>query len=216
MILTRVANWYGRFWALAKGLGLTLCLALAAPAALASEASDAITAFHDRLLTTMQNSSKWDYRQRYDYLLPAVEDTFNTPAMMQLASATYWRKFSDEERRDLSAAFTEFTVANYASRFNGYSGQKFVTLGEEEAKNGRVLVRTRLERNKSSPINIDYMMSPAADGSYGVIDVFLDGKYSELSLRRSEFSPILRNQGFTGLLALLKTKVQRLEAGAAR
>ncbi|HXV74080.1 MAG TPA: ABC transporter substrate-binding protein [Sphingomonadales bacterium] len=207
---------YGRFWAAAKAMALALALGMVAAPASASQASDVITAFHEKLLTAMRNASAWDYRERYDYLMPAVEATFNTPAMMKLASSSYWRKFSDEEREELSTAFTEFTVANYASRFNGYSGQAFVTAEEKEMKNGRVLVKTRLERGKSAPISIDYMMSPNPDGTFEVIDVFLDGKYSELSLRRSEFSPTLRNQGFTGLLALLKNKVNSLEADAAR
>ena len=216
MIRNARAALYGRFWALAKGVGLALALVFGASAALASPASDTIAAFHQSLLTAMQNAATWDYRERYDFLMPAVEKTFNTPAMMQLASSTSWRKFSDQEKSELSQAFTEFTVANYASRFNGYSGQQFVTAGEQEMKNGRVLVKTRLERSKAAPIAIDYMMSPGRDGTFAVIDVFLDGKYSELSLRRSEFSPILRNQGFTGLLTLLKNKVKSLEADAAR
>jgi phospholipid transport system substrate-binding protein len=215
MIRSALTALYGRFWAAAKGFALALALVLAPPAAFASDAADTISVFHETLLTTMRNASKWDYQQRYDYLFPAVEKTFNTRAMMQIASGPYWKSFSEEERAALTDAFTKFTVANYASRFNGYSGQKFVTGSEQPTKNNRVLVHSKLERTKDVPISIDYMMSPEG-GGYRVIDVFLEGKYSELSLRRSEFSPILRDQGFTGLLGLLKTKVERLEADAAR
>lgn len=206
---------YGSFFRAATALALAFMMIVAAkPFASASPATDAINAFHEKLLMTMQNSGNWDYHQRYTYLLPAVEKTFNVAVMMQLASSTHWRIFTDEEKLQLVKAFTEFTVANYASRFNGYSGQSFVTVGERSDKNGRVLVQTRLERTKAAPIAIDYMLSPNKDGTFKVIDVFLDGKYSELSMRRSEFSPTLRDHGFAGLLSLLQNKVNHLELDA--
>lgn len=207
---------YGIFLRAGTVLALAfVMLVTAAPFASASSATDAINAFHAKLLMTMQNSGNWDYHQRYTYLLPVVETTFNMTVMVQLASSTHWHKFTDEEKFQLVKAFTEFTVANYASRFNGYSGQSFVAVGERPDKNGRVLVQTRLERTKAPPIAIDYMLSPSKDGTFKVIDVFLDGKYSELSMRRSEFSPTLRDHSFAGLLSLLQNKVNHLELDAA-
>lgn len=198
-----------------KGLAGAFVLTLVfAQGAVASDATDAIDAFHADLLTAMQNAKAWGFEVRRDYLAEPVRVTFNSQIMVRLASSSYWKSFSEQQQAELSEAFYQFTLVNYASRFKGYSGQEFVTLEETPMKKGRVLVSTELIKSAGDAIQIAYVMYPDGDGNYQVIDVYLDGKFSELSQRRSEFSPILRDRGFTGLLSLLKAKVTSLEAEA--
>lgn len=203
---------YGTFWTSVKGLALAaLAVVFMAQGAFASEATEVIEAFHEHLLTTMKKADDWDYRERRDYLKGPVAETFNPEIMVHLASSNrYWNEFSEEERTELAKAFEAFTLANYASRFTGFSGQEFVTEGEEEMRGKRLMVKTKL-LNKGDEIYLNYVMYPDEDGNYRVIDVFQRGSVSELAIRKSEFSPILRDQGFTGLLSLLKEKVKRLE-----
>ena len=206
---------YGRFLHGLKGLAgaFVLTLLFSTPAA-ASEATDAINTFHADLLTTMQNAKAWGFEVRRDYLAGPVRVTFNSEIMVRLASSSYWKTFSEQQQAELAEAFYQFTLATYASRFKGYSGQEFVTTGETPMKKGRILVSTNLIKSAGDSIQIAYVMYPNADENYQVIDIYLDGKFSELSQRRSEFGPILRDQGFTGLLSLLKEKVIALEAEA--
>ena len=114
--------------------------------------------------------------------------------MVRLASTgRYWKTFTPEEQAALGEAFLNFTLSNYASRFKGYSGQEFVTLSEEPMRGTRVMVKTKL-LNKGEEIILNYVLYPDADGGYRVIDVFQRGSVSELAIRKSEFSPILRDQ----------------------
>jgi len=185
-----------------------------AGSAAASEATDLVETFHENLLTTMQNAKAWGFEVRREFLSAPVRDTFNSGIMVRLASGPNWKKFSDQEKADLSEAFYQFSLATYASRFKGYSGQAFVTVEEIPMQKGRVLVSTKLVKEKGEEIMIGYVVYPNGDGKMQVIDVYLEGKHSELAQRRSEFSPIIRDQGFTGLLSLLKQKVVNLEAEA--
>lgn len=206
---------YGRFLRLLKGLVTAFALVcLSASGAAASEATSLVEAFHENLLTTMQNAKVWGFEKRRDYLSDPVRETFNSGIMVQLASGPNWKKFSDQQKADLTEAFYQFSLATYASRFKGYSGQQFVTIEEIPMRKGRVLVSTKLVKAKGDEIMIGYVVNPNRDGSYQVIDIYLKGKHSELAQRRSEFSPIIRDQGFTGLLSLLKQKVLNLEAEA--
>lgn len=214
MIRSPAREIYGRFCALAKGLALAVALALLAHPALAGKPAEAITEFHDKLLNTMQHADEWNFEERREYLAPAVKETFNTRVMMRLAASSFWNLFSEEQKESLVDSFHDFTVSTYASRFKGYSGQEFEIVNEQDLKGGRVLVSTNLVKSNGEKIAINYVMMPDGEDGYQVIDIFLEGKVSELSLRRSEFSPILRDKGFTGLVSLLKTKVESLEAEA--
>ncbi len=50
------------------------------------------------------------------------------------------------------------------------------------------------------------------DGESNDIDVFLKGTISEVATRRSDFSAIMRNQGFDALIAAIDDKVRKLRA----
>ncbi len=206
---------YGTFLPLVKGLSLAGLMVFALMSeAFATPATDAIDEFHANLLETMKNAESWGYQKRREFLSGPVAETFNADLMVRLASTkVYWSKFTPEEQAELGRAFLEFTLSNYASRFKGFSGQEFVTLEEAPMRGTRVLVKTKLI-NGEEEIHLDYVMYPDADGSYRVIDVFQRGAVSELAIRKSEFSPILRDQGFTGLLSLLKQMVDKLEQEA--
>jgi phospholipid transport system substrate-binding protein len=45
-----------------------------------------------------------------------------------------------------------------------------------------------------------------------VIDVYLDGKYSELALKRSEYGSVIKNDGIQALIRRLDEKAAQLAA----
>jgi phospholipid transport system substrate-binding protein len=52
-------------------------------------------------------------------------------------------------------------------------------------------------------------------GSWRIVDVLLDGKFSELARQKSEFAAVLRSGGADDLAALLQDKIARFEADAS-
>jgi len=50
------------------------------------------------------------------------------------------------------------------------------------------------------------------DGTWKVIDVFLNGTVSELALRRSEYSSALKRNGFASLVTLVEEKIEDLKS----
>ncbi len=170
-----------------------------------------IERFHAELLIVMQNSGDWDYRARRDRLAPSVVEMFDSGSMTRIASGRYWKTFEDDQKSALTAAFRAFTLANYAARFNGYSGQVFETTGETRRDDRHSFVRTRLIVSDGEAIRIDYLMR-LTGRKWRIIDVFVEGRFSELAVRRSEFAPVLRDRGFPGLIEVLRNKVSELEA----
>ena len=100
-------------------------------------------------------------------------------------------------------------IANYAGNFDGYSGQTFETLGEEESTHGTMLVRSRLVDPDGETTQLNYRLRPV-DGEWKIIDVYLNGTVSELALRRSEYSSLIKREGFDSLIVALNEKITNL------
>ena len=130
-------------------LGLVSCLALAPLAARAQDASAdpavaPIRAFYDTLLAAMKDADKLGVRGRYDKLAPAIRSTFDLAAMTRIAVGADWSAIAPEQQNALTEAFARMTIATYASRFDGYSGERFEVDGASEPRNTGRLVKSRL------------------------------------------------------------------------
>ena len=63
--------------------------------------------------------------ERYRRLEPVIKQVFGLPLMTRLSVGPEWANFSPEQQKALIAAFSRFTIANYAHNFRDFSGQKF-------------------------------------------------------------------------------------------
>jgi len=165
------------------------------------------------LLDVMQQADELGYEGRHRQLAPVLEASYDFPFMARVASGASWRDMSAEQQSDLVALFTEMSIASYAARFDGYGGEKFEILGESEGPRDAVVVESRLLRPDDEPVGLNYVMRDQ-DGVWRIVDVLLDGKFSELARQKAEFAAVLRNGGVTDLKALLQEKIASLEAGA--
>jgi phospholipid transport system substrate-binding protein len=197
-------------------LATTACLAVAvsvATPAWAAEPATTIDAFYAVLLSVMKDSTKLGFKGRRDKLAPAVRQAFDLPLMTRLTVGLQWANLSPAEQQQLVTAFSEFSIANYASQFDDYSGERFeVDPKADPAPGNDQVVHTKLLQPKDKPVQLDYLMRQV-QGGWRVIDVFLSGTISQLAARRSEFSAILRQDGPQGLVAVLKQKTAALAGG---
>ncbi len=169
-----------------------------------------IGGLNETLLDVMKRAEALGIEGRYQALEPRIEETFDLQRMIRVAAGSQWTKASPEERVRLLDAFTRLTVSTYASRFNGYSGESFETLGERPGPRDSVLVDTRIIRTDGPPVALNYVLRNKGD-RWRVIDILLDGKVSELAMRRSEY----RNLGggkAGGLADKLGAKAEELMA----
>ena len=184
--------------------------AAAAASGAKAEAPEArIDRFHEALLGVMKQAKDLDVRQRYEVLEPIVKETFSLPLMIRLASGSHWTKGSDAEREKLLDAFERMSVATYADRFDGYSGETFETLGTKPGPQGTTLVDTRLVRTNDEPVSLVYVMREV-QGEWRVVDVLLESGISELARYRSDYSKILRDRGIAGLVGELQAKTAKM------
>src|SRR5690348_7466228 len=123
-----------------------LCLfsTFAAAAEPAGPATPVVEKLHGALLQAMKGGAKMGFAGRKALLDPVVREAYDLPAMARVATGAAWAKFSDDEKRQVGEAFSDWTVATYAAQFKDYGGESFVTKGETEGARGRHAVDTEL------------------------------------------------------------------------
>jgi len=184
-----------------------------APTAKSSAPTMVVDALHEKLISVMKNADTLGYDGRFERLEPVINELFDIPFMAEKSIGRHWKAVEEENRARLLTTFEHFTVANYAGRFTGYSGQFFETLKEQESKYGTVLVYSRLVSENGETVQLNYRLRPAKGGGWKIIDVLLNGTISELALRRSEYSSLIKREGFAALMTALNKRIEDLAEG---
>jgi phospholipid transport system substrate-binding protein len=198
-------------WRFLVVLGALLALAL--PGAAEGDAPRVrIEGLHEALLGVMQNAETLGYEGRAKRLTPVIPEYFDIEFMAQKSVGRHWKKATEADRQRFLDTFRRFMVANYAGQFDGFSGQRFVTRGEEPARKETMLVKSVLLNPDDDDVELNYRMRQV-EGTWKIIDVYLDGTVSELALRRSEFSGIVKREDFDALIAAIDARVAALAAG---
>ncbi len=197
-------RWIPAFAGMALVFLLTLFLSFPAVAAPKS-ASDVIKNFYAQLVDVMKQGQQLGFSGRYKKLDPAVEQAYNMPLMTKLAVGLGWNNATPAEQQQLTKAFTQFSVANYASRFTAYNGEQFSVTGEDQTDGGKI-VRTTLKPQTADAVALNYLMKQDDTGNWRIVDVFINGTISELATRRAEFSSVIQNDGIDALVNSLDNK----------
>lgn len=168
-------------------------------------AAPVIDHFHSVLVDVMKNAETLGLEGRREKLAPVLDATYDFPAMAQRSLSTGWAKLDQSQRERFISVFRAMTLRTYATRFDGYDGERFETMGEEPSIAGTVIVRSMLHTSNED-IHLDYRLRPTQAG-FRVIDVYLSGTVSELALRRAEYTSVLERDGFEALVSALEKKV---------
>lgn len=168
-----------------------------------------VNSLDQSLIDVMRQAKQLGYNGRYAKLEPVLRQAFDIRYMTQLAVGPGWSTLSQDQQDRLADAFGKFITATYARRFDGYSGERFETLGEKPIGQA-TMVQTRLVKSNGEAIALNYVARQNG-GHWQVVDVYLTGTISELAQRRSEFSAVFQRAGYDGLLAALQQKAAQAE-----
>ena len=187
---------------------------LAAPPARGDDAAAAavIEGFDETLLSVMKDAKTLGYQGRYDRLAPVVERTYDFDFMARFVLGAGWQDLSPVDQQRWVTAFSQATIATYAGRFTGWGGEQFKMLGQESAPQDTVFVKTMVDRPDVDDVDLTYRMRKT-DAGWRIVDVYQKGTVSELALRRSEYSAVLKRDGFEKLLQTVAAKTADYASG---
>jgi len=185
---------------LLAGASLTFGSAVAQDAA----PTAVVERFHATIITNMKNGKALGFDGRTAKLTPVVKETFDIPTMARISTGAAWGKMSEAEHADIIAAFTAWTVANYAGNFSAFDGESFETKNQSpDDGKGNILVNTLLKPNGMAPVAFNYRMQKIG-GSWKVVDIYLDGAISQLATFRAQFAAVLKQGSAADLVAHMK------------
>lgn len=170
-----------------------------------------VETYYATLDKVLRNAKALGFAGRYKALDPAIAASFDIPFMARVAVGHYWRKFADDQKAGMARRMHGLSVATYASRFKSYAGERFEVLASATTARGDVLVRTRIVRGNGKAVKINYLLRKRAK-DWRIIDVHLKGTISELARWRADFSAVLRDKGYAGLVAAIDRKIALLKS----
>jgi phospholipid transport system substrate-binding protein len=161
------------------------------------------------LLEAMKKADQLGYAGRYTLLEPVIKDSFALPFMAMQTLGRYGKNLKDEERELFVKKYTEWTIATYAGRFDGYSGEKFEVVSETGPVQGTVTVTSKLIKQNGEEVVFHYLLRKT-DRMWRIVDIRILG-VSQLALTRAQFTGIMKLNGVRELISTLQEKIRGFE-----
>jgi len=165
----------------------------------------AIAKFNASVLESMKKADKLGYQGRYKLLEPVIKDVFALSFMGSRAMGRHWKKLTPAQQNLYMKTYSAWTVATYAARFDGYSGEKFTISRSSQIDSSTVAVSSSiLNPDGKSVVEFKYIMRRIS-GKWRVVDIRIL-EVSQLALTRSDFVSVMDKKGFDSLISSLKEK----------
>ena len=190
---------------------VTALLASAAKAEAPDPAVQQVQTFYNVLLDSMKHAKELRMKGRYEKLKPVTEQSFDFPDMVRfVVGSSNWATMPAADQQALLVAFERMTIANYASNFSSYDGEKFVVDPVATARGTDRVVQSKLV-TKDQTVPFGYRMRQTG-GSWKIVDIYLNGYISQLAVQRSDFALTLAAGGASGLVKKLNALTDKLMA----
>jgi len=192
-----------------KRLLLTLItgftLAVTAISLAASSPTDEVRTSVDAVLAILDNE-QLNYDDKRTQIRVIVKERFDFRAMSQRTLATNWKKTTDEEKDKFVELFSQLIENSYVGKIESYTNERVDYPGEKVS--GRKAVVETLIITSSADIPVDYRVYQKGQ-QWLVYDVIIEG-VSLISNYRSSYQEIMKKEGFDGLLAKMRAKIDEL------
>jgi phospholipid transport system substrate-binding protein len=179
----------------------------------ADPAAQQIDAFYASLLDTMKHGPQLGMQGRYKAILPAVDKLYDMPTMVQFIVGPSWPTLTDADKSSLVSAFRRMTVADYATNFEKFSGERFEVDPNVLQRGSDKIVQTNLIPKGDKPVALIYRMREQS-GVWKVIDVYLAGFVDQAALKRSDYASTLASGGPKALADKINSLADNTLAGA--
>jgi len=178
---------------------LALTLPLAAQDDNAEPAPErAVEQLESMLIEHMKAGDEISFEQRFERLRPLLGEIMAVERMGRYLFGRDWQAFEPGQRERFAGAFLDLSAATYANRFDTWNGERFDPVEVRRQGEDRAVVRRRLTTGSGKKIAFDYLMSHGEAG-WQIVTIITDG-VSDLALKRSQYSRILENEGFDGVI----------------
>ena len=166
----------------------------------------AVKQFQDGQSGIIGKLGEMSVKQRYDALRPAIGATFDLPDMARMVYGAGWDALTDARKAEWSEAFADYVAASYAAHLEGFNGKGFERDDKTVARDGALVVTTRIVLDKGPPMTVDYVVRQTP-GGWKIGDLLAEGSISELAQWRRSLRG-LNQDGFDASVKTLRERTQ--------
>lgn len=170
-----------------------------------SGAKEIVLKFQNELLNVMKQGEQLGFQGRYKKLEAAIISSHDLTKIARIVVGKEWKKLSNEQKLELTDVFSRLSISAYAHNFKDYSSEAFEYLSEDQTTRGGIIVHTVFVLPNDKDVKFDYMLKKKGE-NWRIINIIANG-VSDLALKRSEYTSILKREGFTSLIAKIKEKI---------
>jgi phospholipid transport system substrate-binding protein len=188
-----------------------LSLILLAPGALGNDIppTQTIEKLNAALLQSMKGGQNIGYQGRYALLAPVLDECFAFDLMTRIAvGKKHWQNWDTQQRAQLVALNREWSIAQYADRFDRYNGQQFKLAKPPQIKRSIAVLSSNLTKKDGKVTEFLYKLKKTQD-RWRIVDIQVKG-VSQLANSRAQFKSILDKDGYEGLVARLNEKIAKI------
>jgi len=165
---------------------------------------------HETLISIMESANSASFQERYALMETVITENFNTPLISKVILSRYWKSLDENTQIDFIDLFNRLTISTYVNRFDSFDGESFNNLSIEPMKKNRFMVKTELLQTNDKPVSFNYIVQND-NGQWKIISVIANG-INDLSLKRADYSSVIKNRGFEALIASLEEKISDLHS----
>lgn len=177
------------------------------PASTSRTPVEAVTTLQDALIGVMKQAGTLGYQGRYDRLAPIVDATHDLPKIARLSLNRNWKQLTSAQQARFVERFRVLSIARYAGRFDGYAGESFEIVGDEEGR-GTQIVRSNLVKSNGEKIPFVFQLRTAKAGDPRILNITADG-VSDLATKQAEYARIMSTGGFEALMVTVEEQIQK-------
>ena len=173
---------------------------------------------HSALISVMKSAENSDkannFEDRYTLLEKVIIENFNTPLISRVILSRYWKSLDEKTKADFINLFNRLTIATYVDRFNSFENEIFKHIAVDPMKKGRYLVKTELLQTDGDSVSFNYIVQRSNE-KWKIISVIANG-VNDLSLKRGEYSSVIKDQGFDALIENIKKKIEAIHPNSSQ
>ena len=128
----------------------------------------------------------------------------------QMVLGVYWKKATDQEKKDFIEAFTNLNTKTWTDRFGLYQGQDIVFQGTRNApQKNQIYVDSKI--NNDPPIEVIWRLRQK-DGGYKIVYIVIEDVSMVMSYRNEYTTFLQQHQGsIQALIDELNTKIKNFK-----
>ena len=177
----------------------------------ATEAASFVSAVGNQVITILQQDV--DNAERERQLTDLFQRAFRSERLARFVLGRHWKRATEAQRTAYLELFPRYVVELYASRFTGYSGERFEVINQRSLKAGANLVNTRIVPAKGPALKVGFRVEQV-NGALAIVDVMVEG-ISLILTKRAEFDSVARREGVQSLIDRLRRVVRTSTQTAA-